>query len=131
MSLEAFSKGDYAQALEGFNELLVLYPGDPLYKYYAAVSLVRLERDTERAVMLLDEALRSTYAIREIPSDALFWLGRAQQLSGRYTDAVSSYDKFSETAGRKTARKLGVQKYIKESKENSCRRNKGIAGTEL
>lgn len=117
MSLEAFSKGDYAQALEGFNELLVLYPGDPLYKYYAAVSLVRLERDTERAVMLLDEALRSTYAIREIPSDALFWLGRAQQLSGRYTDAVSSYDKFSETAGRKTARKLGVQKYIKESKE--------------
>jgi len=117
MSLEAFSKGDYAQALEGFNELLDLYPGDPLYKYYVAVSLVRLERDTEKAVMLLDEALQSTYDIREIPSDALLWLGRAQQLSGRYMDAVSSYEKFSETAGRKVARKLGVQKYIKESKE--------------
>ena len=49
-SLEAFRKGDYESAYRQFSELLVTFPKDPLYKYYSAVCLVKMQRDPENAV---------------------------------------------------------------------------------
>jgi tetratricopeptide (TPR) repeat protein len=113
-SIDAFNKGNYEQAYREFNDLLVFYPKDPLYKYYSGVCLVKLNKDPEKAVTLLQEAQQAASVVRTIPSDALYWLGRAQQLSGNYTEAILSYDIFSEQAGKKAVRELGVPEYIQQ-----------------
>lgn len=43
-SLETFSKGNYEQAFNEFQNLLITYPKDPLYRYYSGVCLVKLRK---------------------------------------------------------------------------------------
>ncbi len=120
-SLEAFSKGDYELAYSQFSELLVLYPGDPVYKYYSGVCLVKLNREPEKASALLKQAQQGSAAIRSIPSDARFWMGRALQMSGKFNDAIASYNYFTELNGKKAARDLGIPEFIQQ-----CERKEGL-----
>jgi len=120
-SLEAFSKGDYEEAYREFSELLDTYPKDPIYKYYSGVCLVKLKREPEKAVTLLRQAQQGSAIVRTIPSDALFWLGRAQQMSGKFEDAIASYNYFIDLNGKKTSRELGIPDFIEQ-----CERREGF-----
>ncbi len=113
-SIDAFSRGDYELAYKEFNGLLATYPKDPLYKYYSGVCLVKLKRTPDKALTLLTQAQQGSAVVRTIPSDALFWLGRAQQMSGKFAEAIGSYNSFTELAGKKSARDLGVPEYIQQ-----------------
>ena len=113
-SLEAFKKGDYESAYRQFNELLVTFPKDPLYKYYSGVCLVKMQRDQENAVSLLTEARQDGSVVRTVPSDALFWLGRAQQMSGRFEEAVKSYNDFTDLSGKRASKELGIPEYLQQ-----------------
>jgi len=120
-SLEAFSKGNYGRAYREFSELLDTYPKDPMYKYYSGVCLVKLKREPEKAVTLLRQAQQGSAIVRTIPSDALFWLGRAQQMSGKFEDAIASYNYFIDLNGKKTSRELGIPDFIEQ-----CERREGF-----
>ena len=87
-SFEAFSQGNYEKAYTQFRELLQTYSKDPLYKYYSGVCLVKLNRNPGEAVNLLQQALQAAGAVKTLPSDGLFYLGRAQQMSGKYSEAA-------------------------------------------
>lgn len=113
-SLEAFSDGKYELAYNQFSELLISYPKDPLYKYYSGVCLVKLNRDPEKASSLLQQAMQGAAAVRTVPADAVFYLGRAQQMSGRFSEALESYTRFGELSGKKAAKELGVPEYIQQ-----------------
>lgn len=128
---EAFSKGDYELAYKQFSELLVSFPKDPLYKYYSGICLVKLEKEPEKALTLLQEAQQGASVVRTIPSDALFWLGRAQHLSGKYSEAISSYNGYSQLAGRKASRELKIAEYIQQcsNKKGQITGSSGIAVT--
>lgn len=119
-SLEAFSDGKYELAYNQFSELLISYPKDPLYKYYSGVCLVKLNRDPGNAVSLIQQALQGAAAVRSVPDDAFFYLGRAQQMSGRFGEAVESYARFGDLSGKKVAKELGVPEYIQQ-----CNNKKG------
>ena len=123
-SLEAFSKGNYEQAYNEFSELLLTYSKDPLYKYYSGVCLVNLERDIGKAVSLLEQALQGAANVRTLPSDAVFYLGRAQQMSGNFNEAVISYNLYTDQVGKKIARDEGVPGYIQQ-----CNEEKGEVST--
>ena len=120
-SLEAYSKGDYELAYREFSELLVTYPRDPVYKYYSGVCLVRLNREPEQAVTLLKQAQQGSAVVRTIPSDALYWLARAQQMSGKFTEAISSYNYFTELNGKKISRDLGIPELLHQCEHNEGR----------
>jgi tetratricopeptide (TPR) repeat protein len=117
-AFEAFSRGDFKNAYSGFSELLNTYSKDPLYKYYSGVCLVHLEQDPHMAAALLSDATSEANIVRAVPSDVLFWLGRAYQQAGDYSSALSSFNKYSETAGKKEIREMNVSQYIKECSEN-------------
>lgn len=119
-ALDAFSGGKYDLAYIQYSELSSLYPKDPLYKYYRGVCLVRLERDAEPAANLLKESIRESAAIRSVPPDARFYLGRALQMSGHFAEAIQSYENFSESAGKKAAKDMNVPEFIKQ-----CEAGKG------
>ncbi len=119
-AFDAFSKENYEQAYMDFSELLLTYSKDPLYKYYSGVCLVKLNREPDKAIILLQEAVHGSTVIKSAPSDAWFYLGRAQQMSGLFTEAVKSYNLFIDQAGKKVARDLNVSEYIQ-----GCNEKKG------
>jgi hypothetical protein len=126
-SFEAFSQGNYEKAYTQFRELLLTYSKDPLYKYYSGVCLVKLNRDPGEATNLLQHALQGGDAIKTLPSDGLFFLGRAQQMSGKFSEAVYSYNSFTGQVGKKTAWEMGVPEFIQQ-----CSLKQGqVAETEL
>jgi tetratricopeptide (TPR) repeat protein len=119
-SMEAFSKGDFEKASSGFSELLATYPKDPLYKYYSGVCLVRLNRDPDKAATLLNEARQGGSVARIVPSDAIYWQGRALQMTGKYAEAIECFNSFGQVSGKKAARELNVSDYIEQ-----CNRKEG------
>jgi tetratricopeptide (TPR) repeat protein len=126
-SIEAFIKGNFELAFQGFSELLTKYPKDPLYKYYSGVCLLNLNREPEKALLFLSQAQQGSAVVRTVPSDALFWLGRANQVNGKFNEAISSYNSFAGLAGKKAARDFGVDDYVKQ-----CENGKGqIAATRV
>ncbi|MBA4321369.1 MAG: hypothetical protein C0408_00980 [Odoribacter sp.] len=116
-ALDAFSKGNYELAYIQFNELSANFPRDPIYKYYCGILLVKLERDPVNASSLLKEALQGSAAIRTIPSDGLFYLGRAHQLSGNFSEAIKSYNLYTELVGKKNAKENLTSQFIQQCNE--------------
>jgi tetratricopeptide (TPR) repeat protein len=116
-SLEAFSKGNYDEAYSEFSVLLQTYSKDPTYNYYSGVCLVKLKRSPDKAVTFLKQALQSSSQLKGLPSDALFYLGQAQQMSGSFNEASESYILFTEQAGKRAARDLGVPELIQQCNE--------------
>jgi hypothetical protein len=119
-SLEAFSQGKYENAYSQFRELLLIYNKDPLYKYYAGVCLVKLNRNPHEAESLLQQAIETSGSLKSLPADDVFYLARAQQMSGKFDEAIKKYNAFSESAGKKTAQEMKVPEYISQ-----CNQKKG------
>ena len=119
-AIENFNAGSFQQAYREFSMLTATYSKDPLYKYYSARCLIELKRELAKAVSLLQEAVNGSLEIKSIPDDAWFYLGRAQQMSGKFEEAISSYSQFTHTAGRKASREMNVSALIDE-----CRSGKG------
>lgn len=113
-SVEAFSKGDYEKAYGEFRELLLVYPKDPLYKYFTGASLVKMNRNAAEAEALLTESMKAQSGVKTLPADVRFYLGRSQQMSGKYKEAIASFNLFIEEAGKKGAKELNVQEYIQQ-----------------
>ncbi|HKK43827.1 MAG TPA: tetratricopeptide repeat protein [Bacteroidales bacterium] len=120
-SLEAFSKGDYEKAYSEFSELLETYPKDPLYKYYSGVCLIKMSKDPAEAESLLKDALNGATALRSLPADAFFYLGRSQQMQGKFDEAVSTYNHFTREAGKKRAKEEDVPALIQQCKNGEGR----------
>lgn len=116
-SMEAFSQGNYEKAYNEFRELLLIYPKDPLYKYYSGVCLVRQKKNFTEATNLLSDAMSVSGNIKTLPEDGYFFLGRAQQMSGKFNDAASSYKLYTKRVGKKVAKNLGVPGFIQECKD--------------
>lgn len=129
-SIDAFSKGSYEQAYEGFTQLLAKYPRDPLYKYYSGACLVMMKKDPENAMQLLQESLSSASVVRTLPPDGLFYLGRAQQMAGRFGEAIGSFNSYTDQVGRRIAREQNVPGYIQEC-ENKKGRIAASAGSKV
>lgn len=136
-AMEAFSKGDYENAYSEFQMLLDNFSRDPLYRYYAGVCLVRLNRDPGQAQIHLQEALNGSIEIKSVPDDAWFNLGRSQQLAGRFAEAIESYRVYESKAGKKKARDMEIPEYIRECNEGRGKlreplgMQKGIAAAEV
>ena len=120
-SIDEFTKGNYDEAYKDFRLLLQKYPKDPLYKYYSGVCLVMMKKDPAEALTLLQQSVSGASVVRSLPPDALFYLGRAQQMSGKFTEAIASFSQYADQVGKKAARENGVQGYIQD-----CENRKGI-----
>jgi hypothetical protein len=85
------------------------------------VCLVKMSKSPENASTFLLDALNGSLDIKSIPDDVLFYLGRAQQMEGKYPDAIKSYNNFERKAGKKSARDLNITGYIQECNEGRGR----------
>lgn len=79
----------------------------------------KTKKDPEKAIKFLTQALQSSSALKTLPSDALFYMGRAEQMAGNYSEALISYNKYREQAGKSASRELGVPEFILQCKERT------------
>ncbi|NSW93572.1 MAG: hypothetical protein HPY62_02555 [Bacteroidales bacterium] len=123
----ALSAGDYEKALSEFTSLLKAYPRDPVYKYYSGLCLVKMERDPVKASVLLREAVEDDAYVKPVPVDGLFYLGRALQMSGKFSEAIKYFNLFANRAGKKKSREYNTDAYLAQ-----CKKREGqIAEPEL
>ena len=109
-ALTYFQQKEYAKALPLYNKLLVSYPRDPKYNYYAGVSMVELGQEPEKAIYRLKIA-----SLKKVPEDVFFYLGRACYQAGRYDEAIRWYERFGEKASAGTRKEYHADKYLAEA----------------
>jgi len=110
----AWNAGDFEKAYQHYNGLLLMYSRDPQYAYYAGACLVELNRDSNRAVTLLNSALHSSQSVKNIPDEIWLYYGRALRQEGNCAEAVKAIEKYKKLAGKKKALEMNAQRYIDE-----------------
>lgn len=81
-----FSKGKYAEALEGFNQLLQEYPEDLLVRRFRAITIAKLGKMDE-AISAFQEALRiapDNVALHFYQAEAYLQKGQAEEARKEY-----------------------------------------------
>ena len=92
-----FEDGEFAQAMPLYSQLVSLHPSDHDLNYKLGTCIIHSGESKESAIGFLKYALEN----EEVSKEAWFYLGRAQQLTYRFKEALSSYDKFKSGAGKK------------------------------
>ncbi|MBN1388028.1 MAG: SPOR domain-containing protein [Bacteroidales bacterium] len=113
----AFNNEDYTTALKHYRALLDRFSADPVYKYHTGACMVELNENPDRAKLLIDDAIINSSSIRQVPSKAWYFLGRAYQLSGDFDLAAEAYNTFKGYARRKEIKALGINELIEECEE--------------
>jgi hypothetical protein len=114
----AWNAGDFEKAYQNYNGLLLMYSRDPQYAYYAGACLVELNRDSNRAVTLLNSALHSSQSVKNIPDEIWLYYGRALKQDGNCAEAVKAIEKYKKLAGKKKSLEMNAQRYIDECAGN-------------
>jgi tetratricopeptide (TPR) repeat protein len=111
---QLFLSGDYSGALNHYNSLSDKFPADPIYKYHSGVCLVLMSKDPLKSIGLLKEASDKSSSLRPVPVDNYFYLGRAYQQAGLFSEAIKSYNRFIENSKRKEVKEYGVENLIEQ-----------------
>ncbi len=94
-ALQLFENGRYSEALPVFKRLIILFPKDAKYQYYAGACMVKTNSELKTAIEYL------TYASeRPVPRDVYFFLGKAYHYSYRFDEALDAYLKFQQFGER-------------------------------
>ncbi len=103
-AIENFDSKAYAAAESEFLKLIAQFPKDPMYRYYAGICKVKLNRDLNQAVELLHFA-----SSRGVPPDVYYYLGEAHRKLYDFQGARSSFIEFDKAASRKVAREKNTK----------------------
>ena len=106
-ALGNFEKGAYAAAEPDFMTLVRQFAGDPLYRYYAGICKVELNRDLEAAAELLYFA-----STRGVSPDVFYYLGEAYRKLYDFERAKRYYVEFDRAAPRRMAREKNPKMMI-------------------
>ena len=111
-ALRLFENGDFETASRYFDILGSKFPRDPEYMYFRGACLVELGGDTNKAIELLEEAISSSNSVKSVPPESYYYLGRAKQLAGRFSEAINSYDSFRDRVRKKIAKEYRIDELI-------------------
>ncbi len=114
ISVRLFEDGRYLEALRHFEALMVKYPADPLYKYYAGACLVESGSNYDESAGLLKTALDESSSLRKVPVDAWYYRGRANQMAGNFEEAINCYDRFRESVRKKELKAYNIDLLIEQ-----------------
>ncbi|MES2566169.1 MAG: hypothetical protein V4565_04850 [Bacteroidota bacterium] len=89
-ALSAFKNNDFESALSLYTLLSKNDPGDPFINYYYGVCLLKLDRNKAKAI----NSLSLASAIKEVPADVYFYLGKAYHLSYLFQDAIKAFEQY-------------------------------------
>ncbi len=105
--IASYEEGDFAEAANNMLKVVRQAPADAMARYYAGVSLVKLDRDLEEAAELLYFA-----STRGAPKDVYYYLGEAYRKLYDFKRARQFYSRFDEEAPRSVTRDLHSRQLV-------------------
>ncbi len=99
---QEFDNGNFSSAYEAYNILLKRYPRDGLFHYYAGISLLEQHKNLPVAIEYLEYA--STKSM--VPTDVLYYLGKAYRENYQFTESLGVFRKYAESADKAGIRTL-------------------------
>ncbi len=118
-ALSIFKEGNYEEAEQAYASLLKRYSREVKYNYYYGICLLKNNNDIPQAVKCLKYS-----ALKGVSRDVFYYLGRAYQLSYRFEEAISQYNRFLKYASASDIRNEKAERYKQEcqvSKELSAK----------
>ncbi len=109
-NLDHFEAGNYNISLEGFSQLLSLFPREPVFNFYYGASMVKLHNDIKKGIEYLEFA-----ADRNI-GEANFYIGLGYHFLYDFNNALRYYENFKNTVKEKHWSKYEIDKFITQSK---------------
>ncbi|MDD2635285.1 MAG: hypothetical protein PHW82_07275 [Bacteroidales bacterium] len=109
-SLEAFNEKDFTASLQGFSQLLSLYPREPVFNFVYGASMVNKNIDIKKAIDYLN------FAVGKGIPEANFYIGLGYQYLYDFDNAIAHYNKFKMSTKAKIWNKYDVDKFINQAK---------------
>jgi epidermal growth factor receptor substrate 15 len=103
-----FASEKYIEALPLYSQLLSLDPRDFEYNYRYGVCLLYNNEDRDKSIKHLHYASQGS----SITPDVFYFLGRAKHLNFKFSDAVSNYNKFLNSADKKSLARFDAERDI-------------------
>lgn len=110
-ALQKFKNNDYEGALPLYQNLLKQFSKDIKYNYYTGACMVETNTDIAQASKYLRYS-----SLKGAPKEVYFYLGRANQLSYEFEEAITNFNKYLKMAGLVAPLKDRCNQYIEECK---------------
>ncbi|MFP4024513.1 MAG: hypothetical protein ACLFVR_08295 [Thiohalospira sp.] len=101
-----FMQKNYSDAYSYFNQMLKIYPKDPIYNYYTGICLLHLENNPDKALNILRYA-----ATQDVPDDVYFYLGLAYHRNYQFDEAIKNYEWFEKRVTKKQINDYALENY--------------------
>ena len=103
-----FAEGKFSEAMPLYSQLVSLDPSDHVLNYKLGTCVIHSSEEKDPAIGFLKFAVENP----NTPSEAWFYLGRANQLTYRFKEALSAYDRFKNEGDKKELAKHKVDENI-------------------
>lgn len=101
-AFQQFTAQDYNSAYQSYKKLLIKYPKDGLYNYYAGLCLYFQNKDINRSIEYLSFASGKP----QVPSDVFYYLGYAYRKNYMFKESKAAFSKFNSIASRTEVKDL-------------------------
>ncbi|MDD4149848.1 MAG: hypothetical protein PHE33_07450, partial [Bacteroidales bacterium] len=105
-SLDAFKEEEFIVSLQGFSQLLSLYPREPVFNFVYGASMINLSTDIKKSFDYLK------FAVGKGIPEANFYIGLGYQYLYDFENAIVYYDEFKMATKSKIWKEYDVDKYI-------------------
>ncbi len=108
---KAFKEENYILSYKLYAQLVANFSKEPIYNYRLGVSMLYAESEKKKCIPYLEFAVKFIKK-KEVPEDALFYLGKAYHINYRFDEAMKYYKEFKQNATTSKAKELQVDNEI-------------------
>lgn len=113
---KAFKEENYILSYKLYAQLVANFSKEPIYNYRLGVSMLYAESEKKKCIPYLEFAIKFIKK-KEVPEEALFYLGKAYHINYRFDDAIKYYKEFKQNATTSKTKELQADNEI-QSCEN-------------
>jgi hypothetical protein len=107
----SFNDENYVEAYKLYAQLVANFSKEPMYNYRLGVSMIYAESDKKKCIPYLEFAVKFVQK-KEVPPEALFYLGKAYHINYRFDEAIRYYREYKQQVSSSRAKEMEVDKEI-------------------
>ncbi|MEW6774607.1 MAG: hypothetical protein AB1304_11520, partial [Bacteroidota bacterium] len=108
---KAFEEENYIESYKLYSQLVANFTKEPLYNYRLGVSMIYAEPEKKKCIPYLEFAVKFVQK-KEVPPEALFYLGKAYHINYRFNEAIKYYKEYKQTVSASKAKEMEVDREI-------------------
>lgn len=108
---KAFKEENYILSYKLYSQLVANFSKEPIYNYRLGVSMIFAEPEKKKCIPYLEFAVKFVTK-KDVPVEALFYLGKAYHINYRFDEAIKYYKEFKQQVPASKVKELEADKEI-------------------